>query len=243
MKLKNYLSESINDRGILKCLFLSGLPGAGKTTLASRLYNGGIPMMSVNSDIWTEYYLAQGKDNWEKIEVPVKQLTTSQTINRLNGLLPIIVDTTGTDLGSTKRRINILHELGYELKMLFVEVDLQTSLERATKRHENGGRFVGAAYIEKAYKLSMSNKSALKSIISDFTVVKNNDGDINPQILGKLYNIITSFYDGPIKSEKAKFLIDYMKSMGYKYYNDIDDTWKIQNGYPLLENMNWFNVK
>ena len=41
IKLKDLLSEGINDPGILKCVFLAGGPGSGKTYMAKGLF--GIP--------------------------------------------------------------------------------------------------------------------------------------------------------------------------------------------------------
>ena len=64
LKLMDLLSEGVNDKGVLKAVFMAGGPGSGKSYVASQLF--GIPkkinvsvsgLKSVNSDTEFEFLL------------------------------------------------------------------------------------------------------------------------------------------------------------------------------------------
>lgn len=53
---KNVITESINDKGILKSCFICGGPGSGKSYVLSTIKSGQVPIRIVNTDIFTEYF-------------------------------------------------------------------------------------------------------------------------------------------------------------------------------------------
>ena len=51
---KQFVAESINDKGVLKAVFVIGIPGAGKSYTVKKL-NGTVQPRVVNTDRATEY--------------------------------------------------------------------------------------------------------------------------------------------------------------------------------------------
>jgi len=63
MKLQQFIiNESINDKGILKSVFMGGTPGAGKSYVLKKITDGNVNPRIVNTDTWTEF-LKVGKDS------------------------------------------------------------------------------------------------------------------------------------------------------------------------------------
>jgi len=242
MRLKSLLTESINDKGIFKALFVAGYPGSGKTTLIRKVHDGSYPVMMVNSDIWTEYYLRFDRTAWSDIGPLVRQHSLSNVYFHLNSLLPIYVDSTGSSPVLFKQRVDILKALGYDMKMILIDVELETSKERAKRRGEMGGRKVDENYIEMAHNQINKDRGMYRSYIPDFKTVKNNEGDMTPAILNKISNEVFSFFSSPIKNDQGKKIVDFMRKKGYKYYQDIPDNEKIEQGFMLLDksNLNWY---
>ena len=242
MRLTSILSESINDKAIFKALFIAGYPGSGKTTLIRKVHDGSLPVMQVNSDIWTEYYLKFDREAWSDIGSLVKRHSLNNAYFHLNSLLPLYVDSTGTNPTLFKNRVELLDSYGYDTKMILIDVDIETSKERATKRHEAGGRNVEMSYIDKAYKQINKDKGMYKKHIPNFKVVRNNDGEMTKAYLNKLSNEIFSFFSSPIKNERGKEVVDFMKKNGYKYYNQIPEEDKQEKGWLLLDKktMKWY---
>ena len=56
---KQFISESINDKGIFKAVFVIGLPGAGKSYTVSQL-RGSVSPKVVNTDIAAEFWASVG---------------------------------------------------------------------------------------------------------------------------------------------------------------------------------------
>lgn len=57
MRLSKYLlTESINDKGIFKAIFMAGTPGAGKSYVINKINDGKIQPRIVNTDKLTEYF-------------------------------------------------------------------------------------------------------------------------------------------------------------------------------------------
>lgn len=246
MRFQEFITESINDKGILKSVFFAGYPGSGKTTISKLIKDGALPIMNINSDIWTEWYKDMyGLDDWVEMGNDVKRLTKQDAFYHINGLLPIFIDTTGSNIKLFKRRLEYLMDIGYDTKMFFIDVSFETTKDRADRRFEAGGRYISPEFLEKAYNEINKVKSIYKQLIPDFTVIKNNDNEVTPNDIRKLYAQTVKYFNSPIKNEKGKKLVDYMREMGYHYYNQIPDEWKKENGYPVIDkkSIDWFNKK
>ncbi len=245
MKFKQYLTESINDKGIMKAIILGGVPNSGKSTVIKKLMSSGsFPISIPDADYWTEKHGGEwSTDN--------KRLANSTYLMTVNGLRPLYLDTVSGDFSDFKGRVNDLRDMGYDVTMVFVDIDRDTALDRATKRNKKQKRqtsldFVGQTF-DKIYghgKYKTIDSTPLfkqyagllghKPIIVDGT---NTDWN---NITKKVYNKVVKFLSSPIKNPKGKKLIDFMKKEGYKYYLDIPEEWLVGHGYPKLKNMSYY---
>ena len=102
MKLYD-LTESINDKGLFKAVFFTGIPGAGKSYVTKKISDGAIDARVVNIDKHLEFL---GKHRGVDISKPgnartildtSRQNTISQLTNYVNGMLPLFVDGTSAN--------------------------------------------------------------------------------------------------------------------------------------------------
>ena len=135
MKFKEYLTESINDKGIFKVIFLSGSSGSGKSYVINKIKDGQIEPKIVNTDIAVEYFMKIDPNfDWNTYGDKSKHLTKKQLVNYLNSLLPLVIDGTSANSSAVLRRKGILQSLGYDTGMVFVDTPVETAIERNKKR-------------------------------------------------------------------------------------------------------------
>ncbi len=213
------------------------------STMISMIHDGSLPVMQVNSDVWTEYYIKFDRTAWSDIGKLVKRHSLSNVYHNLNALLPLYVDSTGTNPTLFKNRVSLLKSYGYDVKMIMIDVELDTSQARAKARGEKeGGRKVPAEFIEQAYKQINNDIGMYKKYISDYTTIRNNDGEVGPEFLKKVSNQVFRFFSSPIKNPIGKSIVDYMKKNGYKYYNEIPTEIKTEKGWLSMKkkNLKWY---
>ena len=159
IKLKDLLPEGIQDKGILKAVFLAGGPGSGKTYVAKQIF--GIPerfniamsgMKMVNSDKELKFLLKKYGFGTDLDKMPdevfknltgdgpdssglrkfAKSLTKERERLYRNGRLGMIIDGTGHNFGKIQSKKKELEDIGYDTYMVMVN----TSLEVAQKRNQ-----------------------------------------------------------------------------------------------------------
>lgn len=241
MRLQYFITESINDKALLKAVFFVGYPGSGKTTISRLVTDGSLPIMTISSDIWTEFFNDnKDKTDWAEIGGKVKKYTMAGIVNNMDGLLPVFVDTTGANVENFKQRANILRDLGYDLSLVIVDVSPETSAKRVTTRNSKIKRQVGPEFLAKAHKQISQAIPKFKAVIPD-NITVNNDYLTDADVL-KAYRQVVKFFNKPVKNDKGKKLIDFMKKNGYKYYREVPEEWKRDNGFPDLNDnsMKWF---
>lgn len=131
------LDEGVNDPHIFKCIFLFGPMGAGKSTVAKPLLSH-TGLKSVNLDNFNEMFVKRGEvptghlspDQLEKSW----QLTQKQQENFIDGRMGVIIDGSGRNPNTAIGVIEKMMPLGYEFMMIFVDVSLETSLQRQQQR-------------------------------------------------------------------------------------------------------------
>ena len=197
------LNEGVDDPGILKCVFLAGGPGSGKSRVAGDLF--GIQEISsfseagyklINSDTAFEAQLRKSgidpkdldkieKENpelWKYItEDPNgqrekgKKITNAQKAFYEEGRLGMIVDGTGDDTAKIKRQKEHAESLGYDTYMVFVN----TSLEVAQFRNSKRGRVLPADLVNVIWKECQHNLGAFQTMFGgNFRIIDNtNDGN------------------------------------------------------------------
>ena len=197
------LNEGVYDPGILKCIFLAGGPGSGKSRIAGELFGvHGVTSFSasglkmINSDTAFEAQLKKSginpkdlgrieKENpelWNAItEKPGsprdkgKQITTQIKNFYEEGRLGMIIDGTGDDTAKIKKQKQHAEELGYDCYMVFVN----TSLEVAQARNAKRDRTLPADLVTSIWKECQHNLGAFQTMFSgNFRIVDNTkDGD------------------------------------------------------------------
>ena len=227
-RLKHYIqdeliSESINDKGIMKAVFLAGMPGSGKSYTISKITDGAIEPRIVNTDKMLEFLKAFKAEEWFDVEDTVKRTTKNQLSFHLNSMLPLIIDGTSSKPSSLIRRNGILKSIGYDTSLVSIDVSLETSIERTKKRHEQGGREVPDKVVRKIYKELTGLKKYYSTEFSNFTEILNDDGELIDKVVVQAYKKMSSFFNSPLKNPIGKHLIKDMEEKGQKYLIDTDD--------------------
>ena len=248
MRLQQYLTESINDKGILKSVMLGGMPAAGKTTIVKQVITDGtFPIKVVNTDKWTEYFKGDYSDNRAKI----KKLSKTDYINTLDSLLPLYLDTTSGNLSIFKKRTDELRMFGYDVKMVFADIDVETAIERVKVRNKKIKRQVDTDFIRQKFDTFYGGKDhtsivdtqfykKISNILGERPIVVNTKDLSWNKATKKVYNVVSKYLNSPVKNKRGQILIDYMKKNGYIYYREVPQEWLIDNGYPLLSDITYY---
>lgn len=213
------LNESINDKGIFKAVFLAGPPGSGKTYVSQKI-GGGIEARVVNTDKFLEFLGKKkgidmsSKENQRAILDDAKHLTRAQFANYLNGMLPLFIDGTSSNVNNLLRRVGLLESLGYDVAMVWVDTDLETSLQRAKSRE----RKVDEEFIKKVHQASETTKSYYRNKFGkDFHTIKNNEGELTDEIIVDAFKKVNKFFTAPIDNPVGAKIVKDMKDENEKY--------------------------
>jgi predicted kinase len=198
--LEQMITEGVDDPGILKCVFMAGGPGSGKSFTAMEIFGidkrlkqsfSHTGLKTVNSDSAFEKGL---KDNgidpknlakiekedaelWDKISnnddsirSNAKRLTQLQKKFYEAGRLGMIIDGTGHVYGKIQKNKKYAESLGYDTYMVFVN----TSLEVAQERNKNRERVLDDARLEKSWKDVQNNLGKFQNLFGgNFRIVDN----------------------------------------------------------------------
>jgi cytidylate kinase len=222
---KTFIAEGIEDRGILKALFVIGIPGAGKTYTTRKL-SGEVSPVVVNTDRAAEFLAKKMKSKvssktWSStFKDTAHRMTKNMLFNYINGMLPMFVDSTSNDISNILQRIGILESVGYEVGCVFVNSTLEDALERA-RRRENVDqlRAVDEAFIELVYRDNMENKRFLKNKVNFFIDYDpfQTEFELTDYTLDELFQKTQEFYKSPVKNVVGKRIIDELRNEKQKY--------------------------
>jgi predicted kinase len=238
--LEQMIIEGVDDPGILKCVFMAGGPGSGKSFTAMEIFGidkklktsfSSTGLKSVNSDSAFEKGL---KDNgidpkkladiekndaelWNKIannddsiRNKAKALTKKQKSFYEAGRLGMIIDGTGHVYSKIQKNKKYAESLGYDTYMIFVN----TSLEVAKERNQNRDRVLSDELLTKSW--------------SD---VQNNLGKFQ-NLFGGNFRIVDNTVYKPIGKQVQKAVNAFVRK---KVYNPIGKKW-IQTARALKNN-------
>ena len=198
--LEQMIIEGVDDPGILKCVFMAGGPGSGKSFTAMEIFGidkklktsfSHTGLKTVNSDSAFEKGLKdnginpknlakiekEDKDLWDKISNNddsirnnAKRLTQLQKKFYEAGRLGMIIDGTGHQYGKIEKNKKYAESLGYDTYMVFVN----TSLEVAQERNLNRERVLDADRLEKSWKDVQNNLGKFQNLFGgNFRIVDN----------------------------------------------------------------------
>jgi len=219
---KQYVTESINDKGILKAIFVVGIPGAGKSYTVSQL-KGPISPKVVNSDIATEFLskkfkMPSNSATWKSFfRDRTRPMTKNALVGYIDGMLPLFVDGTSNDVSNILGRAGILKSVGYDVGMVFINTNLDTAIERAKKRGEDINRHVDTDFIEKVHALSEKNKEYFKSEFNFFREISNNPGELDDAAIMKIFKQVSNFYEEPLSNLVGQRTLEELREAKQAY--------------------------
>jgi predicted kinase len=219
---KTFGLSGVYDPGILKCVFMAGGTGSGKSYVARQLF--GISKNSfvssglkiINSDLAFERGLKEAnidsrelanieKNNpklWQEIGVNIrgkaKDITSKQQKSYESGKLGMLVDGTGDDYSKIKKKKELAEINGYDSYMVFVN----TSLDVALQRNRNRQRRLSDEMVREKWLSAQYNKNQYKKLFgNNFIEVENSKPGI-PDV--KIQKAINRFLKEPIRNPIGK---------------------------------------
>ena len=201
--LEQLVLEGVDDPGILKCIFMAGGPGSGKSFVAQEIFGidknlrtsvASSGLKVVNSDPAFELQLKKhGIDPkdlariekedpklWDfitKAKDGPREIAKGQvaTIKKFYeaGRLGMIVDGTGDNFDKIVKQKKEAEELGYDTYMVFVN----TSLEVALIRNSERGRTLPEELVTESWKECQENMGKFQQLFggSAFLIVDNTE--------------------------------------------------------------------
>lgn len=203
IRLTDLLNEGVYDPGILKCIFLAGGPGSGKSKVSKEIFGihgvssfSASGLKSVNSDTAFEAQLKKSgidpkdlakiekeqPDLWDMITKDPKGVRelAKQTTQKIKafyeeGRLGMIIDGTGDDVSKIQKQKQRAEALGYDTFMVFVN----TSLEVAKHRNSMRDRVLPENLLIPIWKECQNNLGKFQTMFSgNFRIVDNSkDGN------------------------------------------------------------------
>lgn len=200
------VTEGVNDPHIFKAVFMAGAPGAGKTTIANKLF-GGTGLKLLNVDDFYNLIRTKGTSNSD----PSKDYSTAwekykkREENYLDGRLGLIIDGTAKNANIQQKLKQDLEDLGYEVAMVFVNTPLEKSIERASQRArkpgKDFGRFTSPEFVKDVWNRVQSNIATLQNIFGERFYVVTNDENLD---LSYVEKSLRNWLSKPPKNQKAR---------------------------------------
>jgi len=231
--LNEILEEGVYDPGILKCVFMAGGPGSGKSYTAKEIFGVGKDLIQtfsagglkiVNSDTAFEKMLKDNGVNpkdlsriekedpqlWafltigdDSIRGQARALTRKQQNFYERGRLGMIVDGTGDDATKIKLKKNHAESLGYDCYMIFVN----TSLEVALERNRNRDRVLPEDIVTSVWKSVQHNLGSFQRMFGkNFVIV---DNTVYKPIGKDIQKEINKFLRRPVQNRIGKMWIEH----------------------------------
>ena len=216
------ISEGVDDPGILKCVFMAGGPGSGKSFTAMEIFGidkklkssfSASGLKNVNSDSAFEAGLKKHginpkdladieKNNpelWDKITKKpdgirdrAKQLTQKQKAFYEAGRLGMIIDGTGHRYDKIAKLKKHAESLGYDCYMVFVN----TSLKVAKERNKNRERVLPDDLLAKSWQDVQDNLGKFQNLFGrNFRIV---DNTVYKPIAGTVQKAVNKFIRKPV---------------------------------------------
>jgi dephospho-CoA kinase len=218
---KEFISESINDAGLLKAVFVIGLPGAGKSYTIEQL-KGTISPKIVNTDKATEFLSIKyqtfiSSANWNEFKDTTHRITQEALRGYINGMLPLFIDGTSNNVSNILHRIGILESLGYDIGIVFVHASLETSKRRADARTAASKRVVDEEFIELVHKENKENAAFLKNKVDFFRQIENGSDGLDDAEMLAAFKAVQAFFAAPLKNPVGKRTLETLKDTKQKY--------------------------
>lgn len=216
------VTEGVNDKHIFKAIFTAGGPGSGKTTISKKLlaHKG---FKEVNVDRFIEFLASKNDldlknmDSWDRnVKSKAHSLNKSQLDLYLDGRLPLVIDGTGRNYDKIITLSNDLKKLGYDIGLLFVNTDMETAIERNSKR----SRTVAPDVVETIWKQTQANLGRFQNYFgNNLFIVDSSNTKLD---LNGVAKRIDSFVNSPSKSPAATKWINSQKNLTELFDTSVD---------------------
>ena len=235
--LEQMIIEGVDDPGILKCVFMAGGPGSGKSFTAMEIFGidkklkssfSSFGLKSINSDSAFEAGLKKNgidpkdlariereePELWDKItSTPggirdrAKQLTKKQKSFYEAGRLGMIIDGTGHVYSKIQKNKKYAESLGYDTYMVFVNTSLEVAQERNKKRE----RVLPDDLLEKSWKDVQNNLGKFQNLFgSNFRIV---DNTVYKPISGQVQKAVNTFIRKKVYNPIGKKWIETARAL------------------------------
>ena len=235
--LEQLIIEGVDDPGILKCVFMAGGPGSGKSFTAMEIFGidkklkssfSSYGLKSVNSDSAFEQGLKKNgidpkdlariekeePELWDKITATpggirdrAKQLTAKQKKFYEAGRLGMIIDGTGHVYSKIQKNKKYAESLGYDTYMVFVNTSLEVAKERNLKRD----RVSPDDLLEKSWKDVQNNLGKFQNLFGgNFRIV---DNTVYKPISGQVQKAVNSFIRKKVYNPIGKKWIETARAL------------------------------
>lgn len=235
--LEQMIVEGVDDPGILKCVFMAGGPGSGKSFTAMEIFGidkklkssfSTFGLKSVNSDSAFEAGLKKNgidprdlariekeePELWDKItKTPggirdkAKQLTAKQKQFYEAGRLGMIIDGTGHEYSKIQKNKKYAESLGYDTYMVFVNTSLEVAKERNLKRD----RVLPDDLLEKSWSDVQNNLGKFQNLFGgNFRIV---DNTVYRPIAKEVQKAVNTFIRKPVYNKIGQKWIDTARAL------------------------------
>ena len=180
LNFKSFISEGLEDIASFKAIMMAGGAGAGKSFVIALTGLKSHGMKVSNSDPHFERMLAKAgltltpddirSAQGQAIRGDAKILTDKQKEMWLKGRLGIVIDGTGKDLDDVKAECQAMMDMGYDVGMIFVNTDLEVSIQRDNDRE----RTLGPKLVTDVWKAVQANRNDFKKMFGkQFVEIQN----------------------------------------------------------------------
>ena len=229
-------------------ILLAGAPGAGKGSVLRDLDLSGLKTLNLDDTIaalaktdgFTLNQKAADAEDRSKfmkaMAAATKKLKGEQIPQAIANKESFILDGTSASKNQTIKLVNELKEAGYEVMMLYVYTDLETSLKRNQERFEKSGgedRSLLPGSVLSAWKGVTQNFEDYQDLFGDNFVSVANTGD--SETMKDIENILKTYVDpfkvkdGRQKTEKELARSNAQKAKLNQDIQDILQSDQIQN--------------
>ena len=197
-------------------ILLAGAPGAGKGSVLADLDLSGLKTLNLDDTIaalsktdgFTLNQKAADAEDRSKfmkaMAQATKKLKGEQIPQTIANKESFILDGTSASKNQTIKLVNELKEAGYEVMMLYVYTDLETSLKRNQERFEKSGgedRSLLPGSVLSAWKGVTQNFEDYQNLFGDNFVSVANTGD--SETMKDIENILKTYVD-PFKVKDGR---------------------------------------
>lgn len=235
--IEQMIIEGVDDPGILKCVFMAGGPGSGKSFTAMEIFGidkklkssfSSFGLKSVNSDSAFEAGLKKNgidprdlariekeePELWDKITATpggirdrAKQLTAKQKSFYEAGRLGMIIDGTGHEYSKIAKNKKHAESLGYDTYMVFVNTSLEVAKERNLKRD----RVLPDDLLEKSWKDVQNNLGKFQNLFGgNFRIV---DNTVYRPIAKEVQKAVNQFVRKPVYNPIGKKWVETARAL------------------------------